>query len=188
MRCLLSHCRNILGIGTIFLDCVYIYASYATKTVHFHFFLHSFFILLIKELELTQSWGLLSMTSKKLCLLIFLNRSCWLELSELCVTGKRSPPSWQRIDPTKSVYRTADFEHGNRNDNRDENKIKTRISNLNLMNSESENLKDGNDARICYLCFLTHYYLELQQGENAIKILEGVLQVFPNSLIATSQV
>jgi hypothetical protein len=56
------------------------------------------------------------------------------------------------------------------------------------MSNEFENLKDGNDARICYLCFLTHYYLELQQGENAIKILEGVLQVFPNSLIATSQV
>lgn len=56
------------------------------------------------------------------------------------------------------------------------------------MSNDSEDIKDGNDARICYLCFLTHYYLELQQGENAIKILEGVLQVFPNSLIATSQV
>ena len=57
-----------------------------------------------------------------------------------------------------------------------------------MTKNDPENLKDGNDARITYLCFLTHYYLELQQGENAIKILEGVLQVFPHSLIATSQV
>ena len=119
---------------------------------------------------------------------MFWNRSCWLELSELCVTGKHSPPSWQQIDPTKSIHRTIDLKRGNRSENRDENKIKTRVSNLNLMSNDSEDIKDGNDARICYLCFLTHYYLELQQGENAIKILEGVLQVFPNSLIATSQV
>lgn len=158
------------------------------NTAHFHVFFHSFISLFYQVLDLTESCSLLSMTSKNLYLLMFLNRSCWLELSELCVTGKHSPPSWQQIDPTKSVYRTVESKHGNGNENRDENKIKTRISNLNLMNNESENLKDGNDARICYLCFLTHYYLELQQGENAIKILEGVLQVFPNSLIATSQV
>ena len=110
-------------------------------------------------------------------------------MSELCVTGKQSPPSWQQIDPTKSVYRTVDTKHSNKNENIEENKQKPKIiSNSNLAKNESESLKDGNDARITYLCFLTHYYLELQQGENAIKILEGVLQVFPHSLIATSQV
>ena len=39
-----------------------------------------------------------------------------------------------------------------------------------------------------YLCFLSHYYLELQHGDKAMKVLEGVLHIFPNSQIATSQV
>jgi hypothetical protein len=39
-----------------------------------------------------------------------------------------------------------------------------------------------------YLCFLSHYYLDLQHGDKAMKVLEGVLHIFPNSQIATSQV
>ena len=47
---------------------------------------------------------------------------------------------------------------------------------------------NGQESRVMYLCFLAHYYLELQQGEKAIKVLEGVLHIFPNSHIAASQV
>ena len=47
---------------------------------------------------------------------------------------------------------------------------------------------NGHESRVMYLCFLAHYYLELQQGEKAMKVLEGVLHIFPNSHIAASQV
>ena len=47
---------------------------------------------------------------------------------------------------------------------------------------------NGQESRVMYLCFLAHYYLELQQGEKAMKVLEGVLHIFPNSHIAASQV
>jgi anaphase-promoting complex subunit 8 len=41
---------------------------------------------------------------------------------------------------------------------------------------------------VAYLCFLAHYYLEQQHGEKAMKVLEGVLHVFPHSQVAVSQV
>ena len=47
---------------------------------------------------------------------------------------------------------------------------------------------NGHESRVMYLCFLAHYYLELQQGEKAMKVLEGVLHIFPDSHIAASQV
>ena len=41
---------------------------------------------------------------------------------------------------------------------------------------------------MAYLCFLAHYYLELQHGDKAMKVLEGVLHIFPHSQVAIGQV
>ena len=46
----------------------------------------------------------------------------------------------------------------------------------------------GQEGRVAYLCFLAQYYLELQHGDKALKVLEGVLHVFPHSQVAISQV
>jgi hypothetical protein len=47
---------------------------------------------------------------------------------------------------------------------------------------------NGQEARVMYLCFLAQLYLEQQQGEKALQVLEGVLFVFPHSQIAATQV
>ena len=46
----------------------------------------------------------------------------------------------------------------------------------------------GQEGRVMYLSFLAHYYIEQQQGEKALKVLEGVLHIFPHSQVAASQV
>jgi anaphase-promoting complex subunit 8 len=98
------------------------------------------------------------------------NWSCWLELSELCATEKLSPPTWQQVDPMSLVSSS-----------------KPQIPSSSS-SSYKEMKSNGQEGRVMYLCFLAHYYLELQQGEKAMKILEGVLHVFPNSQLVTSQV
>jgi hypothetical protein len=97
-----------------------------------------------------------------------LPRSCWLELAELCVTQKYPPPAWSHIDPQNSANQY------NKTHKKDE--------------KSGTSKGNGQDARVMYLCFLSHYYLELQHGDKAMKVLEGVLHIFPNSQIATSQV
>jgi tetratricopeptide (TPR) repeat protein len=102
------------------------------------------------------------------------NRSCWLELSELCLTEKLPPPTWQQLDPRLLSAQTVNQQFP---------------SSSSKNNNGGNNRKgSGQEGRVMYLCFLAHYYLELQQGEKAMKVLEGVLHIFPNSQIATSQV
>ena len=111
-------------------------------------------------------------------------RSCWLELSELCVTEMLSPPVWQQLDPNFST----NSNNNNNNNMKNNEKNPTKNSKNTLQKNANNSKPVGQESRVIYLCFLAHYYLELQQGEKAIKVLEGVLHIFPNSHIATSQV
>ena len=103
-----------------------------------------------------------------------MSRSCWLELSDLCVTEKIPPPTWQQLDCNVA------YSNGKEAVNNEQQHYTKKKENTTKTN--------GQEYRIMYLCFLAHYYLELQQGEKAMKVLEGVLHIFPLSQIATSQV
>jgi anaphase-promoting complex subunit 8 len=98
------------------------------------------------------------------------NWSCWLELSELCATEKITPPTWQQVDPVSLV-----------------SSLKPQMPSSSS-SGDKEIKSNGQEGRVMYLCFLAHYYLDLQQGEKAMKVLEGVLHVFPNSQVVTTQV
>ena len=53
---------------------------------------------------------------------------------------------------------------------------------------QGQTAEGGQEGRVMYLSFLAHYYIEQQQGEKALKVLEGVLHIFPHSQVAASQV
>ena len=103
-------------------------------------------------------------------------RSCWLELSALCVTEKIPPPSWQLIDKSiydNSITNPSDVRHND-------------ITNIDINTNQNINslpyrqhIISPNDqgGRVIYLCFLTHYYLELQQGEKALKVRNEIAKM-----------
>ena len=92
------------------------------------------------------------------------------------MTEKIVPPTWQELDPSSRIL----------------NHLSSSRQKQQQQNQKNRNFGDtnmnGQESRVMYLCFLAHYYLELQQGEKAMKVLEGVLHIFPNSHIAASQV
>lgn len=78
-------------------------------------------------------------------------RSCWLELSDLCVSEKQALPTWQEL---------SDLEN-NRHCN-------------NNAKGVAEQLES---AKIMYACFLVHAYLEKHCGDLAMQVMVVVVIV-----------
>ena len=92
------------------------------------------------------------------------------------MTEKIVPPTWQELDPSSRPLNELSSSRQEQQQQHQQNK---KLDHTKM---------NGHESRVMYLCFLAHYYLELQQGEKAMKVLEGVLHIFPNSHIAASQV
>ncbi len=94
------------------------------------------------------------------------NWSSWLELiEEYCSLKNNRIPTWNDIMGTST--RSSSTTH----------------SYSNMFVGTLSN--DNNSSQVMYYIFLIHLYLELQQGEMALHILQssGILQVFPTSQI-----
>lgn len=109
----------------------------------------------------------------------FSERSCWLELSELCIVDKVPIPTWNEI-----------------------------VDSRNFCTEFSQTNSDSffNCGRIMYVNFLIHIYLEKHQGEQAMQVcycgvlinmliydfnmqaIESIVNVFPTSSILFTQV
>jgi hypothetical protein len=105
-----------------------------------------------------------------MCILL---RSCWLDLADLCMTEHIPPPTWTELDPAAQQQQQS---------------FDTRSRSGNSNGNVSGETAVGQEARVMYLCFLTHMYLEQQHGDKALQVLEGVAYVFPNSQIVATQV
>jgi hypothetical protein len=92
------------------------------------------------------------------------NWSCWLELSENCIREGVHPPSW----PFRSYFEASPNSADIRVAAADEHAS----SSIHIeIETESEVEEERSEAAAyMYQCFLAHYYLELQNGEDAMKV------------------
>ena len=113
------------------------------------------------------------------------------------MTNKISPPHWNKLSPKKQInlrqkkeineIKNTPLKYQNKNNN---NAAGEKELNFDFVENteKNENLNLEKNARVMYLCFLSHYYLELHQGDKSLKVLEGILHIFPHSQIASCQV
>ena len=117
------------------------------------------------------------------------------------MTNKMSPPHWTKLSPKNQIDKLAEYKKyeikntalkiKNKNNSNAATEKDLNLNfdfNFNKNVEKNSNLNLEKNARVMYLCFLSHYYLELHQGDKSLKVLEGVLHIFPHSQIASCQV
>lgn len=89
------------------------------------------------------------------------NWSCWLELAAICVSEKRSPPSWATICQQRDLTVSA-------------------------VNSDRVLMMDA--ALVMHDCFLCQLHLDLQLGDEVLRLAPRLLHCFPTSQIVSSYI
>lgn len=111
------------------------------------------------------------------------NWSCWLDLAALCVTEQRPTPTWNDLHILKYHNKDGTSTHSDKGNLGSSSTLPTSM-NADVSASHSVSFSQ---CRVMYDFFYVHICLEHQLGEPALKVLQRLVQVFPNSHYVASQ-